>query len=343
MPGATDTTTALNADTTIALLIGPDLGLRDQHTHALKDALIATHGQLDEFRFDATAEHTDILDECRSFGLMASHKLIVVDDIDQLLTANSRPAFERYAEAPAEGATLVLRGKSSRPGKFEKLIAQSPTGVTIKCDALSFPQAVAKLRDLAKAQNASIDRATAEMLVRRVGTDLGRLANEIAKLATAAGPAGAITPELLHELAGDGFTTDASPWNVLIDPLASGNTHHALGALRHYLDNAPRDSGVPIVMLEAQTAGKIHAVCAASASGVRGGALKKLAGWGPSAERIADIAPHLDPYRTFDLYDDACDADRRSKSGLGKPERTAERLAVRLALALAPRPGTRRR
>jgi len=336
----------ITAHTTLALLLGQDLGLQHERLADIKKTLETAHGDIEPFRFDgATATPAEVLDECRSFGLMSGHKLIVVDDADRFLIADHRPPIERYCESPSEGATLVLRASGLNAPKLVKLIATNAGGVVRECNALSVPQAVSKLKDLAKAERAAIDRDAAELLVARVGTDLGRLTMEVAKLATAAAALDAkspsITSELIHDLAGEGFHRD-DYWMRIKSAVAAGDPELALRTTRDILDNAPSQTGVALVMSAAQFSIGIHA----AATGVSGFPLKKALGiWNDdaAARSVSHATKRLGAFQTLDILDDAVDADRRSKSGLGNADRTIERVACRMAAALAPTPTPRRR
>ena len=338
--GSTSKSTGdITGSTTLALLLGLDLGLQYERLAEIKKTLEAAHGEHEHFSFDgATATPAEVLDECRSFGLMSGHKLIVVDDADRFLIADHRPPIERYCESPSDGATLVLRAHGLNAPKLVKLIATNPNGVVRECNALSIPQAVTKLRDLAKAEGAAIDRDAAELLVARVGTDLGRLTMETAKLATAACAVDAskpvITTELIHDLAGEGFHRD-DYWMRIKSAVAAGDPDLALHTTRDIIDNAPSQTGVALVMSAAQFAVGVHA----AATGVSGFPLKKALGiWNDdaAARAVAHATKRIGPAATLDLLDDAVDADRRCKSGLGNADRTIERIALRLATALAP-------
>ena len=127
----------------IVLLSGPDLLLRDEQTKFLKAALETEFGEVDVLRFAAAeADPAVVLDECRSFGLIASHKLVILDEAEQLIKGDDiRPLFERYADNPSPGATLLLRSTSWRPGKLDKQIEK--VGAIVRCDQLSESDTIA--------------------------------------------------------------------------------------------------------------------------------------------------------------------------------------------------------
>ena len=67
----------LDADARVVVLHGKDAHQRSEHTAALRKALEARDPDLDVLTFDGqSAKAADVLDECRSFGLMARHKLV---------------------------------------------------------------------------------------------------------------------------------------------------------------------------------------------------------------------------------------------------------------------------
>ncbi len=336
----------LGAGTTMALLLGKDFGLQTKYSEELRAAMKKAHGEFDTVRFDGESmgESTaaEVLDECRSFGLMAAHKLVVLDNAERVILGETLPLFTRYAEAPAEGATLLMRGKGLGPSNFLKAVVACPTAAVRKCEPPTVPQAVSRVREFAKLNDATIAPDAANLLVQRLGTDLARLEREIEKLAVAAGRGGAITVELILELAGEGYQHE-NAFPEVKDAIAMTRPEQAIRTLRHIFDNSSSDAGVMAVIAAAQTATNIHMVAAGNAAGIRGFNLKKLAGWGGAADAILAAATRLDPLMTIDLLDDAVDAERRSKSGLGTGERAAERIALRLSGALHPSRGARGR
>ncbi|HMN40538.1 MAG TPA: hypothetical protein PKE29_06795, partial [Phycisphaerales bacterium] len=134
--GAGDATRALGAETRMLILHGSDRFLQDEKMQALAAALNKQHGAdgVDTIRFDGQQGPriiADVLDECRSCGLMQQHKVVVVDNAEMLLKetegdeAPAKPAprggrrapvphtarevLENYAAEPSSSATLVLR------------------------------------------------------------------------------------------------------------------------------------------------------------------------------------------------------------------------------------------
>ena len=248
----------------VVVLCGKEVFLRSEFTGQLREKLEEAHGQVDVIRFDGeNAQAAEVLDECRSFGLMAAHKLVIVENADKLVSESTRPLLERYAQAPSEGATLVLRASTWRKGNLDKAIEK--VGVITPCDQAS--EAVAQrwaVRRCEKQHGGSISPQVAAMLVERTGPDLGRLDTELGKLSLAAGKGGEITPELIDELVGR--TREEEVWSIQAE-LLSGDPARTVRHLRAILDHAPRDAHVPVTFACTDLARKLHAASRAIGAG----------------------------------------------------------------------------
>lgn len=313
----------------IVVLHGKDAFMRLEATAQLRRALLDEHGEIETFAFDGdSAEAADVLDECRSFGLMQQHKLVLVDGADQLVKESNRPLMERYAEHPCEHATLVLRSERWNPGKLDKLIVQA--GAVCKCDGATETQAIAWIGKHCKARHkAGIDRAAAQMLVDRLGADLGRIDSDLARLAIAAGEGGAITAELVTEMVG--VSRQEDPWSIQ-SVLLSGDPAAIVRHLRLILDNAPRDAHIPVIFAYTDLASKLHGMAIAQHQRVPPqAAAQKLKLWGAARDALIRVSPGLRPRRTRALLRACVEADRGLKSGLGEPHRVLERLGLRFA------------
>jgi len=306
-------------DLAIAIVHGPDAFRREEALRDLRERLASKHGDVDRVNFDgATATAADVLDECRSMGLIAAHKLVVVDNAEQLVKEANRPLFERYAQGPAEGATLVLRANSWRAGKLDAMV--EAVGVIIECEPPNELQAQAWVEKAAARHGATIEPAAAKNLVARVGPSLMHLNNELAKLAVAA-EGGRITPALVTQFVG--LSREEEAWNVQRS-LLSGRPEMALAHLRHVLD-VSRQPAVLVTYAMIDLARKLHGVaCAARDKRNPAELTKPLRLWGESQRTIIDAGSRLSPRDTLRLYAACVEGDARLKQGLGDAERTLE-------------------
>ena len=336
----------LSEKTRIAVLAGKEAFLQSEYISRLRELLEAANGEVDTVRFDGISTPiADVLDECRTFGLMQQHKLIVVDNADQLVKEANRPLMERYADAPSDNATLVLRCERWFSGKLDaKILA---VGTILPCDFVTPALAASwAIKRCEKRHEATLDRAAAQMLVDRIGTELGRLDTELAKLAVAA--AGAqqeaaggkatgrpvITAEAVEAMVG--MTREEEAWAIQ-ETLLTGDVVASLAHLRSILDTSRRDAHIPLSWAMLDLARKLHA----AGRGMRSGANpweigSKLKLWPEHRrEAVLAVAKRTPPERLARLLKSAVDADSRQKSGYGRPERTLEMMAIRFARALS--------
>lgn len=325
-------------NTRIVLLFGPEALLRHQHTAELAAMLEKEHGEVDILRFSGLdADAATVLDECRSFGLIAAHKLVILDEADALIKEATRKLFESYADAPSPGATLVLRSASWRPGNLDKQIAK--VGAVIKCEEVKEPEAIAwVIRRAKETHGVPIDRDAAEELVGRSGAALAQLDIELAKLATAAIAAGSrtITKDLIEQFVV--LTREIKPWSVS-EYLLSGSAEQAIRSIRNTIETSPRGAEIPLLFACSSTVQALHA--AAIAHRLRMPlnvfATRILAKGTWAIQRPYQSASRLDPRRTASLLASCVEADTHSKSGVGRPDRLLEMLAVRCSEVLSTR------
>ncbi|MEM8756929.1 MAG: DNA polymerase III subunit delta [Planctomycetota bacterium] len=310
----------------ILVFYGKEAFLRADYTQTLKAKLLEAHGEVETVYFDGSRDPlADVLDECRSFGLMQQHKLVAVDQADQLIKGDSRPLMERYAESPVESATLILRCDTWNKGKLDKLI-ESAGGEIVKCEDAGPAQAIAWAIERAKAQHgASLGRNEAQLLVDKLGGNLGRIDSELGKLSAASG-GGAITAELIAELVG--MTREEEVWSIQA-LLLERDPEATLRQLRIILDNTKADQTVVTFFAAMDLCRKLHLACEGLNQGTSPDAVAKgLRLWGPSRDAILSTARRMKPASAAALLSMAVEADRRSKSGLGRPDRLLERVAL---------------
>jgi len=328
----------------VVIIKGHDAFLRQHFLDKLKETLASETGlDVDTVRFDGeTVALADVLDECRSPGLLPVHKLVVVDGADKFVKEATRPALERYAAEPDERATLVLRAETWRPGRLDKAVEK--VGKVLACQAVGPQQAAQWATGRAEAFHKVRLRAdAAQLLVDSVGVDLARLDAELAKLATDAEGSGAsaeISADLVrtHVRA----TREAeTPW-PLQDEILSGDPARPLAYIELWMGNAARDQAVPAMWACVD----LTRVLATAARMAQGGApegviAKRLKLW--PAHRggaVVGAARRLGPARAAQLHARACEADAAIKRG-AHSRRTLEMLCVEIASRLSGRPDTR--
>lgn len=319
----------------VLLITGKETFLREGYARAFIETLERSEGGKDAVetvRFDgATAAIADVLDECRSFGLMSGYKAVIVDNADALIKDQNRAILERYAESPSDTATLILRSEGWRPGNFDKAVAK--VGGRIQCDAVDDATAMGQAtRRARERRGVTLEKDAAALLVERVGTDLSRLMSEVDKLSDAAGKDGTIDRPLVVELVG--VSREEQVWSVQ-GALLTGDAGYAIETVRDLI----HVSRVPTILVRfafVDLARKLAAVSSAVASGARAqDAAKSQKLWGPALSSVVRLATPERAPALRALFRATVEADQRGKTGRGDEMRALEALSVQFAATLS--------
>ncbi len=317
----------------VVLLKGSETYLQAQYLRMVVEGLEQAHGE-PATRFDFEGPTTTLaalLDELRSYGLMQSHKLVVLDSAEQFVKKEShRRGLESYAASPMEEATLVLRTTGDwRAPKLEKAIAAN--GVVAGCESPDAGTASAWCVGRAeKAYDATLERDAAKRLVERIGASLARLDAELAKLAVAAeSDPPMIDVDLVDALVPP--SREEQGW-IIQSVVLGGDSGRALRTLRELKDV----SRVPDQVLSwalVDLGRKLHEAARQLESGVSESSVgKALRLWGPDTRPVLETARRLGGRRAAHLLETVLATDLALKTGRsGDATRTLEGLAVVLA------------
>lgn len=262
----------------------------------------------------------DVLDELRSFAMFGSGKLVVVRGADDFIS-RFREQLEDYLAHPSDSGTLVLRCNTlPKNQRIHKLIAK--VGQIEECE----PPPVGRLpqwiiSQARTAHNIALDNASATLLADLIGADLGKLDNELAKLALQV-ESGRITPDAI--LASVSFQREQEMYDMT-NELAMGRPAEALQRWRHLvqLDSSAEFRAVTWLTMWLEDVGLI----------LSGGNTSKLQ-WKyrdrmPQFTRVAKEMGKARHQRAVDLL---AELDRRAKSGLGDAATNVEQFIVSLAV-----------
>jgi DNA polymerase III delta subunit len=199
-------------------LVGGDLFLQ---LEKLSELLKAAGGQVQRIDVDGeTAQLGDVLDELRSFAMFSASKFVVVRDADDFVSRFREP-LEEYCAQPSASSVLVLR-LSSLP-KGQRIYKQiSATGQVHDCEPPKnlTPWIIERGKRIHKI---TIKPDAAELLKELIGADLGRLDNELAKLALVTSG----TVDIQAVTGAVAFQRDQQLFDMT-NEVAAGNTAHAL-------------------------------------------------------------------------------------------------------------------
>lgn len=339
MPGRTTRSKSpaiLDASVRVLILCGPEPVRKREAYEQLKSALEKEHGDVGISSFDGkTAPLADVFDELRTFGLLSSYKLVVVDDAD-LFVKSHREALERYAAAPVDHATLVLRSVNWNSPRLDKLVAK--VGAKLKCEPPKRHEAIKWISDRAGSEHQrTLSGEAAQAMVDRLGPDLLRLDSELAKLALLVDAKQPIGKELVDQVVGRG--SDEKAWAVqeaILQAVQRGggdrlNTGAAIEMLHELVDL----SGQPDVLVGyfvTDLMRKLYLALHMKRQGVSDRQMaSELQLWGERQALFNGFLRRLDDRRAGRLFDQIVDLDQRAKSGLGNPMRNLECFCASLA------------
>lgn len=184
----------------------------------------------------------DVLDELATLSLFgdSGRRLVVVEGADEFVSSN-RAALEDFVAKPRPASVLLLEVKTF-PATTRLYKAVAATGLLIDCA----PPTAAKLQKwlvgwARDRHEIKLEGAAAELMVDIVGTSLGILDQELAKLAAYAGPGATVNRETTADLVG-GWRAKTT-WEML-DAALAGDSRTALEQLDHLLSGGENPVGL---------------------------------------------------------------------------------------------------
>jgi len=318
-------------DDRIAVIAGKEHFLREEFTRNLREALERGHGEVEIFRFDGeTCDLAAVLDELRSYGLIQSYKLVILDQAEEFLAKEDgayRKPMERYAENPVDHATLLMRAETWRKSNLDKLIQKH--GAIVKCEEMKEPDAVAWCVRRAKDEyGVTLDRAAANVLVQRIGAGLTRLDSEIGKLASMTKEGETISRDHVVEMVG--MSREEKAWEIQ-EAILSGKPGYALRRLHElrHVSNVPSEL---MVWSFSDLCRKLHLASRLLAQGLPPGmAAKEARLWGDGRDAMLESARRVGPPRLASFLHRCLELDAQRKTGLASEWRSLECLAAEMA------------
>jgi DNA polymerase-3 subunit delta len=270
-------------------------------------------------------------DELETLPFLAPRRLVLVENAEPFVTRH-RSALEKYLAAPAATGVLVLE-VNSWPSNT-RLARLLPDSGVIACKALSANRLPEWCVAWASSRHGKqLAAAAARLLVDLIGTDMGLLDQELAKLAVYVGENARIEAADVDALVGN--SRAEKTWEIF-DLIGAGKAGEALTFLQRLLDQGED----PMRLLGAFSL-QLRRLAQAARGVARGETLASAleeAGVLPFAVRAAEAQlRHLGRRRAERLYDWLLETDLGLKGGSQLPPRTLlERLVVRLAAPRSP-------
>lgn len=295
------------------------LGSEAYDRRRCREALIEAH--LTEEEREGGLAHYDlsevtlaeVIDDARAMSLFASRRVILAtsaeaalprtgkagsDNEDEPAKSAGGAGFEclaQYVKSPTPGTAIVFKASrfdfegdnKKKNERIQKFFSAVPSVVELK--RYSVAEARGLLVDMAKKAQLSLGPGVAETLAESLGGDVGRIATEIEKLATFAGPGRPITISDIAELIPDARETTIFE---LVNALGRRDRARAL----QVLDTLCRD-GEYLPLALSFLSGQMRMALIAkesklnSASQIQGHFTKSgIPMWGSRAEQVSQTA-----------------------------------------------------
>lgn len=298
-------------------LVGEDAFLQLQKLLSLLSGLPP-----DTQRIDVDGERVELaelLDELRSFSMFSGCKVVVVRNAEALITRH-RESLETYVNHPSTSSVLVLR-VPVLPARERISKAIAKVGRIEDC---SPPRDVARWasEQAVKAHKLTITPAAARLLAELVGADLGRIDNELAKLAIQYDGQKVDVPQVTQSVA---FQREQEMKEMTIE-LAVGRPEQALRRWRQLVQLDPSTEFRAVTWLALWLA-DVSTVLAARRTG--GDGTQKLS-W-KYKDRLSQFMSNAQKLgeagvsRALDLL---AEIDRQSKTGVGEAATNVERFLL---------------
>lgn len=184
----------------IYLLMGEEPYYIDKVADYIEDTILKDEekgfNQMVLYGRDVSIE--DIVSHAKRYPMMAERQVIIVKEAQDL--SRTIEKLSGYADNPQPTTVLVLCYKYKKIDKRKKLVKTiAKTGVVFESKRLYENQIGDWIRKNLQAQNYEISPKAAQMLVEFLGTDLGKIDNELQKLQLICPKGTTITPELIEE------------------------------------------------------------------------------------------------------------------------------------------------
>lgn len=347
---------AFAARSPVCLLFGAQRKLILDVTAAAKRGLAERMGcPLDDVQtvmFDGgQARCAEVLDECRSLGLMSQAKAVIVDRVEAMISLaegdesggapmrgrgekTARELLLDYIKQPEPSCVLVLRGERVTPGKLKDALIAAGC-LCLQADKDMIPGGLtAWIRNTAKKQyGIAITDEAVQVLEENLGGDLGRIDMELAKLSTAAASRGLKQIDETIALEFGSFSRKLDPWTIHAG-IASGDVEVALNLAKN-LEEISGIKGVAQLIFIADLPRKLDGLARGLANRENEMALcGRMKVWGES-KVLVQYAKHFGERRTSAMLRDAYAAYSKAVSGQGDARLLAEQLIVRLTTEFA--------
>ena len=227
----------------VCVLFGDELYLKHLAFRSIRDqTLDAEDAEFSLTRFEgASTTYNAVYEEVSTSAMFGGGKrVIVVEDADTFITKN-RDRLEDYCDKPSKNGILLLlvSGFPSNTKLYKKIDA---TGLLIDCSPLAEKELPGWIVRWGKeVHKISLDSGAATLLLSLVGTEVGLLDQELAKLALMVPPKGKVDAKLIESAVGTWRTRTTFE---MLDLALDGKTAEALKQLNNLFLSGENPTGI---------------------------------------------------------------------------------------------------
>lgn len=312
----------------IYVLQGDEDFLKRQVLVALRERVFSK--QTDDVGYSCQAGDkatlSDVVDELETLPFLCARRLVVVESADSFVT-KYRAALEKYLGKPAKAGILVLDVRSwTATTRLAKMIDDDQTIVCKSPPAYKMHDWC--VRWARSRHGKQLSAPAARHLVDLVGTEMGVLDQEIAKLAIYAGDATRIDVREVDELVGSSRSANVF---AILDAFAEGRKQDAMRVLEQLFEQG--EDPIRILGAFSVQLRRLVQVTRLSQQGCSFVEAADQAGVPPFGRASCEKQlRHLQRNRVDRIYTWLMEADQGIKGGSElAPRQILERLLVRLA------------
>lgn len=227
----------------VYFLMGEEPYYIDKLTEFIEDNILTE----DEKGFNQTVLYgkdvsiEDVIANAKRYPMMAERQVVIVKEAQEL--SRTIDKLESYAENPQPTTVLVMAYKYKTLDKRKKLIKLlTKNALVFESKKLYENQVADWIKRVLSGKQYTIDPKAAAMLVEFLGNDLGKISNELDKLAIILPKGSNITPKIIED--NIGISKD---YNIFELRKAIGERNQLKAyKIADYFSNNPKDN--PLVM-----------------------------------------------------------------------------------------------
>ena len=308
----------------IYVIAGKDRYLAHTICHQLQEQLLGKDHALGLSTYEGkSVDVATVLDELRTLPFLAERRVVVVDEADKFISEN-RPLLEKYFDQPSPSGVLIFTCETWRSNtRLAKIL--SKIGKLLPAEPFKGKALRNWVTQCVKDFNKAMPLNAADALIEIVGTDAGRLANEIEKLALYCGSRKTIAVEDIEQLCGP--TAERSVF-LMNDLIAEGKTDQALQTLETLL-RTDRSAEYTMVGVLAFSLRRLLKARSLADAGYNESQILQACGIYPGlAERFLGQFRRFTVAKLRKLLNELTETDLASKTGLGDVKLNLEKFIV---------------